>query len=62
MHISNWEPPEMEDAEAEAQDRAFLRVQATLLVAGVLALVMAAACSYASDRLACTAQQVVEPC
>ena len=60
MHISNWKPPEMEDE--EAQDRALLRLQAILLVAGVVALVMAAACNYASNRLACTAQQVIEPC
>ena len=62
MHISNWKPPEMEVEEAEAQDRALLRLQAILLAAGVVALVMPAACNYASDRLACTAQQVIEPC
>ncbi len=62
MHISNWKPPGMEDEEAEAQDRALLRLQAILLAAGVVALVVAAACNYASDRLACTAQQAIEPC
>ena len=60
MHISNWKPPELGDE--EAQDRAFLRLQAILLAVGVMALVMAAACNYASNRLACTAQQVIEPC
>ena len=61
MHISNW-TPETQEAEAEAQDRALLRLQAILLAAGLMGLVMAAACNYASDRLACTAQQVIEPC
>ncbi len=38
MHISNWEPPGMEDEE----DRTLLRLQAILLAAGVVALVVAA--------------------
>ena len=55
MHISNWKPPEMQDEEADAQDRALLRLQAILLAASVTALVMAMAFNEASARLACTA-------
>ena len=54
--------PEMRDEEAEAQDRALLRVQAILLAASVTALVMAAAFNEASGHLACTAQLVSAPC
>ena len=52
----------MEDKGAEAQDRVLLRLQAVPLAAGVVALVMVAACNYASNCLACTAQQGMEPC
>lgn len=60
MHISSWKPPGMQDE--EAQDRALLRLQAILLAASVMALVMATACHYASERLACVAQWAVAPC
>ncbi len=61
MHISNWKPSEMSDEEAEAQDRALLRLQAVLLAASVTALVMATAFNEASRHLACTAL-VIAPC
>ena len=61
MHISNWKPPEMQDEEADAQDRALLRLQAILLAATVTALVLATAFNEASVRLACTALAIV-PC
>lgn len=60
MHVSNWKPPGTEDEEAEAQDRALLRVQVILLAASVTALVVAMALE-AGGRLACTALAVA-PC
>ena len=48
----------MEDEE----DRTLLRLQAILLAAGVMALLVAVACNDANGRPACTAQQVMEPC
>ena len=60
MHISNWKPPD-QDKEAEAQDRALLRLQAILLAAGVTVIVLAIALNQASGRLACTALAIV-PC
>ena len=62
MHISDWKPPGMQDEEAEAQDRALLRLQAILLAASVTILVMATAFNEASGHLACTAQLVIAPC
>lgn len=54
MHISDWTPLD-QDEEAEAQDRALLRLQAILLTVSVTALAMATAFNEASGRLACTA-------
>ena len=58
MHISDWKSL---DQDEEAQDRALLRLQATLLTASVTALAMSMAFSEASGRLACTALAVA-PC
>lgn len=60
MHISSWKPAGLQDQ--EAQDRALLRLQAILLGVSTAALVVAKACDYASDRLACTALLVIAPC
>ena len=54
MHISDWTPPE-QDEEAEAQDRALLRLQAILLVASATVIALAMAFNQASGRLACAA-------
>lgn len=54
MHIPDWTPPE-QDEEAEAQDRALLRLQAILLAASATVIVLAMAFSQASGRLACAA-------
>ncbi len=61
MHISNW-TPETQEKEAEAQDRALLRLQAILLAASAVAFVTAMACGYASHHLSCTALLAVAPC
>ena len=60
MHISDWTPPE-QDEEAEAQDRALLRLQAVLLAASATVIVLATAFNQASGRLACAALAVA-PC
>ena len=61
MHISNW-TPEAQEQEAEAQDRALLRLQAILLAVSAAALVAAMACGYAGHGLACTALLAIAPC
>ena len=66
MHISDWKPPEMQDpgmqdGEAEAQDRALLRLQAMLLAASVAVVALATAFNGASGHLAC-AVLAIAPC
>ena len=60
MHISDWKPPE-QDEEADAQDRALLRLQVILLAATVTVLALATAFHEAGIRLACTALAIA-PC
>lgn len=61
MHISNWKPPEMQDGEAEARDRALLRRQVILLAVGATGIVLATAFKEAGGHLAC-AVLAIAPC